>query len=355
MKTHSEPFIDKIAYKAVKEEIDGSIKVLEQSAHGSKCFVVKTANEWIDIAKKRPIPKMLFGVFWFEGEICILFADTNVGKSILGMQISESISKGLPITGFELEARSQKVIYLDFELSDKQFEKRYSNNYSDHYKFSNNFLRAEINPEMEIPKQFKSFEEFLIHSVVQILEDTKATILVVDNITYLRNDNEKAKDALPLMKELKSIGKKYGISILVLAHTPKRDSSKPLTKNDLAGSKMLINFCDSAFAIGESASDSSLRYLKQIKQRNTGCVYNEENVVVCEILQDHNFLKFQLVDFDSEANHLGRASSPNHAVRNEEIIGLHKKGVPNTQIAAQYGLSEGGIRKILNKNEPVDS
>jgi len=63
-------------------------------------FQVKTAQQWIEEAKLRPIPKMLFDVFWFEGEICILFADTNLGKSILGVQIGNSISKGEAIRGF---------------------------------------------------------------------------------------------------------------------------------------------------------------------------------------------------------------------------------------------------------------
>jgi hypothetical protein len=45
-------------------------------------------------------------------------------------------------------------------------------------------------------------------------------------------------------------------------------SVRPLSANDLQGSKMLINFCDSAFAIGKSSNDKDLRYLKQIKQRS---------------------------------------------------------------------------------------
>ncbi len=53
-------------------------------------FTVKTGNRWIEQAKTRPIPKMLFGEFWFEGEICILFADTNLGKSILAVRFPES-------------------------------------------------------------------------------------------------------------------------------------------------------------------------------------------------------------------------------------------------------------------------
>ena len=36
--------------------------------------------------------------------------------------------------------------------------------------------------------------------------------------------------------------KRYALSILVLAHTPKRSLDCPITSNDLAGSKRLYNF-----------------------------------------------------------------------------------------------------------------
>ena len=54
------------------------------------------------------------------------------------------------------------------------------------------------------------------------------------------------------------------ISILVLAHTPKRSLDCPITSNDLAGSKRLYNFFDSVFTIGKSAQDGGLRYVKQL-------------------------------------------------------------------------------------------
>lgn len=80
---------------------------------------------------------------------------------------------------------------------------------------------------------------------------------------------KKKKDALPLMKELKFLKNKYHLSLLILSHTPKRDLSKPITRNDLQGSKMLINLCDSSFSIGERSTDKGIRYIKMIKARNT--------------------------------------------------------------------------------------
>lgn len=328
-------------------ELSSDIKKQSNALSDPNCFTAKSANQWIDEAKTRPIPKMLFGEFWFEGEVCILFADTNTGKSILAVQIADSISKGKQIGAFELQVEPQKTVYLDFELSDKQFEKRYSNNYRDHYLFSDNLIRAEINTEANVPSKFKSFEEYLVYSIERIIEAKDAKVLIIDNITYLKADNERAKDALSLMKELKAVSKKYNISILVLAHTPKRDSSKPITKNDLAGSKMLINFCDSAFTIGESTEGKGLRYLKQIKQRNTECVYDSENVAISQIVQDYNFLKFEFRGSDSEVNHLAVKELPDKEKRNSEILELKKEGLSNVEIAKVLGVSEGTVRYQL--------
>ena len=206
-----------------------------------------------------------------------------------------------------MEASKQPVLYFDFELSDKQFENRYSKDFEQHYNFDNNFIRVEINPDANIPET-QDFEDYLNHSLERSIVETGAKILIIDNITYLKNETEKAKDALPLMKHLKELKSKYGLSILVLAHTPKRDLSKPIIRNDLQGSKMLINFCDSSFAIGESSDDKSTRYLKQIKARSTEIVYDAEHVCVCRIDKPHNFLGFEFLNFGTEPEHLKHES-----------------------------------------------
>lgn len=335
--------------KTLSDAIKADEKKLKKQDETSGCLIVKPANTWIEEAKLRPIPKMLFGEFWFEGEVSVLFADTNVGKSILAVQIADSISRGKNIEGLKLEVDPMKVAYLDFELSDKQFEKRYSDNYTNHYTFHDNFLRAEINPEMELPKEFDTIEDYLNQSFSSVILNNDAKVLIIDNITFLKSDNERAKDALLIMKHLKMLNRTYGVSILVLAHTPKRNSANPITKNDLAGSKMLMNFCDSAYAIGESASEPDIRYLKQIKQRNTEKIYHDNNVIMCRITQPHNFLKFEFIGYSSEIEHLSRVEYKDIEDRDTSIMELKEKGLANTQIAKELGISEGTVRNRLKK------
>lgn len=333
------------------DELEQKRKEAEQN---KGLFKVKTANEWLELAKTSPIPEMLFSEFWHEGEISILFSDSNLGKSILSVQIADSISKGQQINGFKLEAKKQPVLYFDFELSAKQFEVRYSIKneaqkvFENHYSFDDNFKRIEINPDAEIPTE-STFENYLNQSLEQSIIETGAKILIIDNITYLKNETEQAKHALPLMRYLKDLKSKYGLSILALAHTPKRDLSRPITQNDLGGSKMLYNFIDSCFAIGQSNTDKNLRYIKQIKARNTAMIYDTENVIICQIDKPYNFLAFEFLDFGAEREHLKQLTEKDHESKVSEALELKKQGLSNVQIAKQFGVSEGAVRKWIKK------
>jgi len=330
----------------IKDEAERLFNEGNEAKESKGLFLVKTANRWIEQAKTRPIPKMLFSEFWFEGELCILFADTNLGKSILGVQIGDAISKGVQIRGFKLETLEQIVLYFDFELSDKQFENRYSIQFEQHYNFDNNFMRVEIDADATIPET-QSFEDYLNHSLERSIIETGAKVLIIDNLTYLKNETEKAKDALPLMKHLKALKSKYGLSILALAHTPKRDLSKPITRNDLQGSKMLINFCDSSFTIGESNADKSLRYIKQIKQRNTEQIYDAENVCICQIDKPANFLLFEFMDFGKEWDHLKQYTEKDKEDVSEKVVELNQKGLSLREIGNQLGISHMKVKRIL--------
>ena len=344
------PFDDTIfSPETVLSHIGDLEKELTAEEERKGLFLVKSASDWMEEAKKRPVPMKLFGEFWYEGEMCILYADTNMGKSILAVQIGDCISKGMNIPGFVNDSSAQKVLYFDFELSEKQFEARYSENYDNHYQWNNKFLRAVINPDDPTLTGNQSFEEYLNASIEQSIAETNAKILIIDNITYLKNETERAKDALPLMKKLKEIGRKHGLSILALAHTPKRDLSKPITRNDLQGSKMLINFCDSAFAIGESHQDGTTRYLKQIKARNTEIIYDTENVCICQIIKTSNFLQFEMVSYGREYDHLRQLSKTDKEERITEVLAHKERGVSNSEIARMYGVSEGAVRKWLKK------
>jgi hypothetical protein len=323
---------------------------LEKNKSDEPLLLFRTANECIESAKLKPVPKMLFSEFWHEDEICILFADTNVGKSILAVQIADSISKGHSIYGFKMTAKCQKVLYFDFELSEKQFENRYSENYQNHYSFFSNFFRIEINPKCV---DFLDFEQKLFQEIEQAIINIGVKVLIVDNLTYLKaQTTETSKEALPLMKLLKDLKLKYDLSILVLAHTPKRNHSSPININDIAGSRQLANFTDSAFAIGQSCQDKSYRYIKQIKARATEKIYESENVILCLISKNNNFLGFEFVGFVNEGQHLTIPEAKTKDELEESILEM-KRDEPEISmytIAQRLGTNKMKVKRVFERN-----
>lgn len=315
--------------------------------NGQNLFTLHTANDWITIEQHSPPPQMLFGEFWYQDELCILFADTNAGKSILAVQIGNGIAEGRPIGPFATHARNAKVLYVDFELTAKQFQTRYCNELNGGFRFHNHFYRAQFDNGANLPFNYKTVDDYISAGLNQQIKKTGATVLIIDNISCLRNGIEHISGAVPLMKHLKALKTQYNLSVLVLAHTPKRNPTRPLSANDLQGSKMLINFADSAFAIGTSSTNKQQRYLKQIKQRSGPQVFGEENVCLCHISKPMNCLQFEFTDFDHERQHLRSYTVAARLELAQKAAELSTQGLNQRQISQQLNISLGYVNKLI--------
>ena len=321
-----------------KQSIDAELRKAQQLAESVPeqigMLTIKTANRTIKEAALRPNPDALYLTLWYEGEVCCLFSDSNLGKSILAMQIAAQI------------ARIRKVLYFDFELSDKQFQLRYSDEQGNLNVFPDNLYRVEINRES---LDVSNFEDAIIGNIEQAALQTGAKVLVIDNLTYLCIASEKGDVAGALMFRLMALKKKHGLSMLILAHTPKRCLSNPITQNDLAGSKKLYNFFDSVFAIGKSAKDSNLRYIKQLKVRYGNYTYDSDNVIVSAIEKVGAFLQFVNIGYATEKEHLKEPSEKDVSQEIENIKQLSGQGKSIREIAKELNISKSKVGRILKK------
>ena len=315
-----------------------------------RLFTIENGNRWLELARREPEAKMLFGELWHQGELCMLFADTNIGKSVLAVQIGESIARGENIAPFTCQAPPTRVLYIDFELSKTQFGLRYSQGEED-YRFSDNFFRAQYNFLPDPPSNVNE-NELLIAAIEYKVNQAKATVLIIDNITCLRGGTENSAVALALMKSLKALKTDHNLSILVLAHTPKRrNSTQPISADDLHGSKLLINFADSAFAIGKSTADTDLCYLKQIKQRNTRQRYGHDNVALCRIQKPGTFLHFTFEGHSPERQHLLTRTAAYRRQLAHEVAVLSAAGHSQREISNQLGIALGTVNLILRRGD----
>ena len=153
------------------------------------------------------------------------------------------------------------------------------------------------------------------------------------------------------MISLMNLKKKYGWSLLIIAHTPKRSLTSPITQNDLAGSKKLYNFFDSVFAIGKSARDESLRYVKQVKVRAGAYRYDSDNVILYEIVHDRENVHFEFKGFANEKEHLKESDDKEKSTLSENVLDLIHQGKSYREVAQALGISKSLVGNIVKKSE----
>ena len=322
-------------------------------------FKLKTAVQIMQEAKNKPRPKRLFGDFWFEGELCFMFASSNVGKTVLAVQIADAISRGTSIAPFQTEIAAQKVLYFDFELTAIQFAGRYQaeNDQTQFYSFSDDFLR----PEISMPKTKTEAEaqQVILADMESCILESKAKIIIIDNLTRIAGDTTRADTAFAIMNLLDALKKEKGLSILVLAHTPKRNQMQKITQNDLQGSSMIMNFADSCFSISKSGKDPDTRYIKQQKVRAVRMNYDENNIITYCQNKDNCFLKFDFLGFEKETDQLQELDEADYSLREETILFIYQSMQQPSlgKVAAQaskelgYIVHRQQISRIINKGK----
>ena len=304
-------------------------------------FTAMTANMTLEAAKKLPDPRKLWKEFWYENEVCCLFADTNVGKSVLAVQIGNEIAK------------TDNVLYYDFELGDKQFALRYIDaKTKKDYVFPKRLIRLSLSIE-KLMAMGDRMEDMIMASIEGDVKFYKAKFVIIDNISWLANSTNSTKVASNLVKRLVSLKKVYGLSVLVIAHNHKRNQKKPIGENDLSGSKQFINFFDSAFAIGRSVIEDDLKYIKQVKVRTGKVVYGESNVMLCSIEQKNLFLQMVEQGYGDEKDHLQPPKKEEMEQKKSKVMELRAQGMSMSEISELTGIPRstvGRISKQLDKS-----
>ena len=296
-------------------------------------FEVESANETMKAAQKMQIPNMLFGELIFEKELTILFSSAGIGKTMLAVQIADHISRGKSFGTMKNESQAQSVIFFDLELTKKQFQGRYcvrdlKNSkipWTNDFVWHSNFYRAQFNSAFFKQKNIDRVEA-VYNGIVRHIDKRKAKVIFIDNISWLTTRGlEASKDAGELMSRLDDLKKLKELTIIIMAHTPKKLKFTPMQMNDLAGSAAIQNFVDSIFAINRSVKDVDFRYLIQLKSRSSEGAFHEHNVVTLQ--KKHikpNFMGFDILGADDdntiEGNHLAIPDAASTKIVTQDVI-----------------------------------
>ena len=153
------------------------------------------------------------------------------------------------------------------------------------------------------------------------------------------------------MSRLDDLKKEKELTIIIMAHTPKKLKFTPMQMNDLAGSAAIQNFVDSIFAINRSVMDVDYRYLIQLKSRSSEGAFHEHNVVTLQ--KKHikpNFMGFDILEADDantiEGNHLAIPEAASTKIVTQDVI-VERKQKAYEFIKTDPDISYAALGKVL--------
>jgi DNA repair protein RadA/Sms len=290
-------------------------------------FHVEAMNKCIDDAHQLPPLVPLYPEIVLEGDLCIIFGQSGIGKTIFAMQIARHIADN-----------GKRLLYVDCEMTPRQLGNRYET-----ANFPPTFLRAEMDREHPAEDVLKGIEEVAAANHVEVV--------FIDNITALGQSLDRSADAGTLMASLNTLKKRYNWTLVVLNHVPKMFSGNvPLSLSAMQGSAKINQLIDDAIGIAQSCIDSNLVYVKQCKWRNGELTMGADHVAVYERCKDeYGNLGFTSRGIATEQEHLGVESGNEREEMKAHIRELSAKGMTQTAIAEQLGTSQSKVSRLLKE------
>ncbi len=266
-------------------------------------------NDWLREIKPAYRPEYLFGDLWRPGEVTVLAGETGVGKSILAVQIAESIARGQmpfrepqhqiqfgpatpPVPTLFPPPRRQRVLYFDLETSPALMRERYTcpspilGKLPVSYRFANFFERSGYAEDLKVPEHFRGdMARYLRHSVDLAIRYSEANVIIIDDLAALEPSAPRSNGPARWLRNFRKMAALHGYSILVLTHLKSsppclggvaalrgrggRNSQRPLSLTNLSLGRQIAELADTVIAIGKTTYGPEYRYLKVLKSKNS--------------------------------------------------------------------------------------
>ena len=256
----------------------------------------RPAKDWRRDDLGKPVKKReaadLFGTLWREGELAVLAGGTGVGKSILAVQIAESIARGTRVEPFRPTVpqirnprsaiRNREILYFDLEHTADQFWQRYTvtdGRRSLKYDFSSRNIRVGVRTEIDPPEAFRgNLTEYLFHSIEAKIRHSGIPLVIIDSLAHLAPT---ANRLTAVIRTLRLWCAQSNLSILVVANCREKVRSR---RSEVSNSSLtdihssLSAYADSVFTLAPSTMREDVRYIKQLKSTSTPITLDDRSV-----------------------------------------------------------------------------
>lgn len=214
------------------------------------------------------MPEPIIDDMFFAKDLMGIAGGTNVGKSVISLQLSTCLSMGVPFLNFRVP-KPRKVMHVQFELKDESFS---------------NLIRRTAQPVMdEYPVEAHLFEKncsLLSSGQMDVFTDKwtqidanlthqAVDVLVVDNLyTSTSKNTSRNTDVMDLLRTIVNLKNKHNVAIVIVSHHKKMNEVAPLDVSHMLGGSAYTNHLDGIIQMASSNRMQGLKVMKITKVRS---------------------------------------------------------------------------------------
>ena len=314
-------------------------------------FQIRPIAQVIEDGKKAKPRRKLIGAFIYEDTNTYFYAPPNYGKSMAVFQFAYAAATGTSVDNcmaMQNECEPKIVLAVDLEMDAQTLYERHEAvvNSTDPELLKNLIYLHE--PVGEKPL----FNYDLLQKILDIALDTKAQLIIIDNISKLLPDLLKAEDVTRFIEFVNRVRLLTGASIVIIGHTVKNNPRVAVLQNSYFGTSMLANFFKEMFYLDRTRDDKYFLCHAKAKHKEA-----YTTTVPVFTLGDHPLVgtgfTFESLMPLSEVQ-LPLVMNPSHGSRRaniakykKEISILDNAGVNRTTIAAMCDVARSTIYRLF--------
>ena len=218
--------------------------------------------------KFNEMPEPIIDDLFFKKDIMGIAGGSNVGKSVISLQLSTCLALGVPFLNFRVP-KARKVMHVQFELKDESFS---------------NLLQRTAMPILEkYPIEAPRFEKncsILSSGQMDVFTDKweqidknlmhhPCDVLVVDNLyTSTHKNVSRNSEIQELLRTIVNLKNTHNVAIIIVSHHKKIGEMQPLDMSQMLGGSAYTNHLDAVVQMASSNRMQGLKVMKITKVRS---------------------------------------------------------------------------------------